>query len=97
MSWYVTATQEFLKELKEIKQTRASIIDKIKKLDSFLSTNWVNHTIGNLFDIYPLKEGYFRIKFVPYRIIIFVDQEKKKVVFKKIFKRKGRSDYKKFT
>jgi len=86
MSFHVTATKSFLKELKEIKKTRSSILKHLNELDTYLTRYGIDHNIRHFFDIEPLDDGYFRFKFIPYRIIVHVVDTD--IYFKKIFKRK---------
>jgi mRNA-degrading endonuclease RelE of RelBE toxin-antitoxin system len=86
MIWTVLATKNFILDLKEIQKTRKSITKHIKELDEYLSKHGIDQNIKHKFDIEPLADGYFRFKFIPYRVIIKVEENT--IYFKKIFKRK---------
>ena len=87
MTRNIIATKTFLAELKDIQKTRSSIYKHINKLDTYLCAHGIDHKIRHVFDIEPLEDGYFRFKFVPYRIIVQVINDTT-ICFKKIFKRK---------
>ncbi len=97
MNRNVTATKSFMKEIKELKSVRPALLKKINDLDEYLILNGVDLKINKHFDVTSLWDDYFRAKFVPYRVIIQVKKEKKLIIFKKIFKRKWKHDYKSFS
>ena len=94
MQLIITSTKDFEKSLKLIKKTRKSIIVKIWEFYDYIYENWLDNNIYNRFDIKSLWDWYFRVKFIPFRIII--RHEKNKIIFKKLFKRKWKWDYRQF-
>lgn len=95
MSYEILISQEFNEEYMEIVRTYASLKKKVIGLRDHLKEFWISFQIFQHYDCKPLTSWYFRVKFPPYRIIIKV--EKDCIKLEKIFKRKGKDDYKRFS
>ena len=90
----IIVSKDFERDFKILIRWRVSLKSKIQNLYSYLENNWINQNIWNFFDIQDLWDWYFRFKFIPIRVIVKVESDK--IILKKIFKRKWKSDYKFF-
>lgn len=91
----VLITKEFSINLQKYSENKKVILKKIFELKNFIEENWLNFWFFNKYDVKNLWNGYFRIKFIPYRIILFVKNDNS-YEFVDFFKRKWKSDYKQY-
>jgi len=90
----ILISPEFQKDFEILIRWRKSLNSKIQKLYLYLEEKWFDKNISSSFNIADLWDWYFRFKFIPIRVII--KKEKDEIIFKKIFKRKWKSNYKFF-
>lgn len=87
-------TQEFKNNFLIYSRQKKSLVKKIKELKSEIELNWFNLSIFERYDVKSLGWGFFRIRFIPFRLVLKIENER--VVFFDFFKRKWWSDYKKY-
>lgn len=91
----VLITQDFAKSLKMYSENKKSLIKKVLNMKNHIENSWLDLDFFKQYDIKNLWNNYFRVKFIPYRIIIFI-WENNIVEFVDFFKRKWKSDYKSY-
>lgn len=91
----VILSKDFAKNLEIYSWNKKSLALKVLELKNHLEIYWFDLWFFNQYDIKNLWDNYFRIKFIPYRIIIFI-KDNKTFEFVELFKRKWKSDYKNF-
>jgi len=87
----IVVSPKFLKEYEDIVNNYPFIARKVISFKNDCRVFWFSHALFTKYDIKWLWEGFFRIKFPPLRIIVFVNDTV--IAFEKIFKRKWHSDY----
>ena len=91
----VIITKDFVKSLQIYWITKKSLVLKVLEIKNHLENFWFDIQLFQQYDIKNLWNNYFRVKFIPYRIIIFM-RDNNTFEFVELFKRKGKSDYKKY-
>ncbi len=90
----VTFTKEFLKNLELYSLSKESLAKQVYDLKVFFEINWFSYKVFENYNIIQIKKDYFRVKFIPYRVILkIIDNE---IIFLDLFKRKWKNDYKKY-
>ena len=87
-------TKEFLKNLEQILKNNKSFSNKIEKIIFNLKKNWLWLVNYQIYDIKKLTNMFFRLKIIPYRIIL--KKEWDVIIFDNIFIRKWKTDYKRY-
>ena len=87
-------TKDFEESLEELLLINNSLSTKIEKIINDFKLYWFSFEIFQLYNLKKLNEFYFRLKIIPYRIII--KKELNIIVFDNIFKRKWKIDYKNY-
>lgn len=89
----VILTKDFAQNLKIYCQNKKSLAQKVLDLKLYIENSWLDLNLFKKYDIKNLWNNYFRIKFIPYRIIVFI-RDNNTFEFIEFFKRKWKSDYK---
>lgn len=87
-------TKEFLKNLELYSLSKWSLVKQIYDLKIFFELNGFSYKVFENYNITQIKKDYFRVKIIPYRIILKVINDE--IMFLDFFKRKWKSDYKKY-
>jgi mRNA-degrading endonuclease RelE of RelBE toxin-antitoxin system len=74
-------------------ENKKSLAKKVLNLKIHIENFWLDLDFFKQYDIKNLWNNYFRVKFIPYRLIIFI-WENNIIEFVDFFKRKWKSDYK---
>jgi mRNA-degrading endonuclease RelE of RelBE toxin-antitoxin system len=88
-------SKDFLNNLDLILQNNKSFSKKIEKIVFDFENNWFWTYIFSIYNIKKLNDNFFRLKIIPYRIIIKKDYNWD-IIFDNIFKRKWIKDYKNY-
>jgi mRNA-degrading endonuclease RelE of RelBE toxin-antitoxin system len=74
--------------------SKESLAKQVYDLKVFFEINWFSYKVFENYNIIQIKKDYFRVKFIPYRVILkIIDNE---IIFLDLFKRKWKNDYKKY-
>lgn len=87
-------TKDFLNNLENILKANNSLWVKIETIISDFERNWLKIKNFEKYDLKKLNISFYRLKIIPYRIIL--KKEWNFLIFDNIFKRKWKSDYKKY-
>jgi hypothetical protein len=79
-------SKEFAESLQLYCRTYPSLARKISRLRDDLKEQSISFHMFKLYDIANLGDGYFRVKFPPYRAIIHMSEDT--IIFEQLFKRK---------
>jgi len=90
----VILTKDFAKNLKVYNDNKKVLVKKVIELKSHIENFWFDLDLFNKYDIKNLWNNYYRVKFIPYRVIIFIWNDYYELI--ELFKRKWKSDYKKY-
>ena len=90
----VKYTRDFLDNLKELLWNNNSLSTKVEKIINNFKLYWFSIEIFRLYNLKKLNEYYFRLKIIPYRIIL--KKEKDIIIFDNIFKREWKIYYKNY-
>ena len=88
----IKLNKHFLKDLQEVIDNYPAISRKISNLRDDIHIYWFSYQLFQKYDIKSLWDNFFRIKFIPIRIIVYISDDI--VYFDQVFKRKWSSDYK---
>lgn len=87
-------TKKFLYNLELYWNSKKSLVKQIYELRKFFEINWFAIELFKNYNVVPIWKDFFRVKFIPYRVILKVADDE--IVFIDLFKRKWKSDYKKY-
>jgi len=87
-------TKKFFKNLENILQENKNLWVKIEKIIENFEKKWLEIENFQTYDLKKINLTFFRLKIIPFRIIL--KQDWNLLYFYDIFKRKWKSDYKKY-
>ncbi len=91
----VIITKDFAKSLQLYWATKKSLVLQVLEMKKHIESFGFDIQMFQQYDIKNLWNNYFRVKFVPYRVIVFMS-DNNTFEFVELFKRKWKSDYKKY-
>ena len=83
----INYSDDFLENFELYWTTRKSLTKHIFSFSEYIEKRWFNMKVFNYFNIKSIWNKYFRVKFIPYRLIIkVIDSDN--IDFIDLFKRK---------
>ncbi len=91
----IIITKEFAINLQKYSENKKTLLKKVLELKKYLENNWIDLEFFKNYDVKNLWNNYFRVKFIPYRVVLFV-KDNNSFEFVEFFKRKWKPDYKNY-